>query len=1316
MRRFHLLVPLLASLALAAGEPLTATAWDVRKDAEELLDELSKANGQAGDLIQRTQAMLAEHGDAMIAVSPGEAVPLSTALAERLRSAGLAERFAADLGPGAERRLDELLTTRPDPARLAALARSLPATTAAERAWRLVADLAWDRGAIRFHSLAAGAMASLDEGRRARLAATSDLLTRMPAELPATFERLDVMWRVPLNEVAPQPAGRRRQQAQRTIRPGFAGLASGAVAMADGRSLVMIDHLVGNQLGTRIPLGDTPLPDHVARPETLRDGAVAAGLAGGRIVVVCAGSAGGERWRHTAQAEAVDAISAPVAADGLLAIAYRSNSGERIELRMLALSARDGTPQWDVPVAHLATPRWGADGLASPAVASHALGFAVCSNAGTLALVGHDGQVQRLWTYPTRPDLDMEGQRRGRRGLAASDGATFVATPADHAGLVLVLGPADRAPRAYRGDGADGDVLAVHAGEALISGRQVAMIDTVRLRLRWTAALRLPDAQGLIGAQAVLVAGTDQLALLGRGDGRMIAGRALAEPAAIASADGILVLGDHAAVRGFGDAAAFLERLRNAAAGSQDPRPHAALASVLAGRGEADAALAAWRQALALGGGGEVAQRMARLLRTRISDGGAPAARALDELTALQTHLPGLGEEIALWRAHLRESAGDLAAAATGYAAILTRPDRPLSLADGLSVSLHLLARGGAQRCGQAAVWQPLTRATPSPPMPGQAWRIAAHARGRTVVAGGMVASYANGLLRAWNLADGREVWRRTPQRALLGVQPWREASPLGVAIAVLPGSAAESVGLRDGEILTVLNGKPMRDFDADLRQTVMTLGHGGAFTFTVLGRDGSERQVSGTLGGEPMEPLACDGDILLARTTMPLMPNRSDLRVFAIDVRTGADLWSHVLSQDEERLARTMPLLAAGLVIAADGADLVAFARDGRPAWRLTGRSDLLQSAAQLGRTLWMPAAGGDGLLLDPATGAELAIIPAVATDTPAVISGDSLAVRHTDDRVGVWDLARGRLRCRTASPARPLALRQDAILVLDARGRPQVFDSSTGALRRNLSDAPAEAWAVGERMAVLALAGAERRSLVGIALDGLVVRWSLDLPPGLEIESLVVGPSGPLVRLREGTRTWALQIDEAGVPVAVGGWPAEAAGDAVPLARGALLATPGEVRIQLPGLPPAPEGLRCAALDASRPLREAVAEALPRVAWSATSGPALALLRHGVQLVIVVRSDRPETTLRLVDPAGAVAVDAARALIAGGATRLTIPGGWTLGERWTVPGSPAIAVSTWTPLPSRAPGSPLAVLLDERAGVPWWLLGGWIRVLDPP
>jgi outer membrane protein assembly factor BamB len=1315
VRRYHLLVPLLASLALAAGEPLTTTAWDVRKDAEELLDELGKANGQAGDLIQRTQTMLATHGDALIAVSPGEAVPLSTALADRLRTAGLIGRFAADFGPGAERRLDELLATRPDPVRLAALARSVPATTAAERAWRLVADLAWDRGAVRYHSLAAGAMTTLDEGRRARLAVVADLLARPSADLPATLERLDVMWRVPINEVTSQPAGRRRPQ-QRSIRPGFAAIPSGAVTMSDGRSLVVIDHLVGSQLGPRLALGDVPLPDHVARPEPLRDGAVAAGLAGGRIIVVCAGSAGGERWRHTAQMEGVDAISAPVTADGLIAIAYRASGSERIELRMLALSVRDGSPQWDVPVAHLATPRWGADGLAAPALASHALGFAVCSNAGTLALVGHDGQVQRLWTYPTRPDLDMEGQRRGRRGLAASDGTTLVATPADHAGLVLVLGAADRTPRAYRGDGADGDVLAVHGGEALIAGRQVALIDTARLRLRWTAALRLPDAQGLIGAQAVLVAGTDQLALLARGDGRMVAGRALVEPAAIASADGILVLGDNQAVRGFGDAVAFLERLRSAATGSQDPRPHAALASVLAGRGETDAALAAWRQALALGGGGEVAQRMARLLRARISDGGAQAGNALDELTALQTHLPGLGEETALWRAHLREAAGDQAGAAGGYTAILSRPDRPLSLADGLSVSLHLLARGGAQQCGVGDSWQPLTRTVPPAPMPGQAWRIPAHARGRTVVAGGMVASYANGLLRAWSLADGREVWRRTPQRALLGVQPWREASPLGVAIAVLPGSAAESVGLRDGEVLTVLNGKPMRDFDADLRQTVLTLGNGGAFTFTVLGRDGKERQVSGTLGGEPMEPLACDGDILLARTTMPLMPNRSDLRVFAIDLRTGADLWSHVLSHDEERLARTMPLLAAGLVIAADGADLVAFARDGRPAWRLAGRADLLQGATLLGRTLWMPAAGGDGLLLDPLTGAELAIIPAVATDTPAVISGDSIAVRHTDDRVGVWDLARGRLRCRTASPARPLALRQDAILVLDARGRPQVFDSSTGALRRNLSDAPAETWAVGERLAVLALAGAERRSLVGIALDGLVLRWSLDLPPGLEIESLVIGPSGPLARLREGTRTWALQLDEAGVPVAVGGWNAEATGEAVPLARGALLATPGEMRIQLPGLPPAPAALRCGVLDAARPLREAVHAALPGLAWSSEAGPALALLRHGVQLVILVRSDQPETTLRVVDPGGAVAVDAARALITGGSTKLTIPGGWTLGERWTLPGTPAIAVSTWTPLPSRASGSPLAVLLDERAGAPWWLLAGWIRVLDPP
>jgi outer membrane protein assembly factor BamB len=1323
VRHLLVLVPTLATVALAAGEPLTATAWDVRKDALELIDELNHPSADPGDLLSRAQSLIAAHGGDLIAISPSEAVPISDAVAARMLAAGLSERFARDAGPAAERRLEALLASGGTPPALADFARSVPGTQAAHRAWRRAADLAWDFGRLRLYLEAAtGAGETADALRKPRLAAARQLLASLPAALPDTLDALEMMWRVESanpQATAVPAAGRRRENAAGNG-PGHpsAGICgAGAIAITDGAGMVVVDHLVGSQLGGRIVLGDRVLPPHVARPEATPDGAVAVGLANGRIVLTCVDGSGTERWRRSCGTDGADAVSAPLLVDGAIAVAYRIAGADRLELRLLALSARDGAPLWDTAIGQLAAPRWGADNLAAPSLARHARGMTVCSNAGSFALVGTDGAIRRLWSYPTRPDLEMDGARKGRRGLSAGDGTTAIATPADHAGLVLVLGPDDNAPRAYRGDGADGDVLAVAGGDALIAGRQVALVDTSRLRLRWTAALRLSDPQGMMGDGSALVAGTDQIALLDRRDGHLISGRALGDSSAVTAADGVLVLADANGVRGFGDAGAFLARLREAAAkADSDPRPHAALGAVLAGRGETDAALAAWGKALELGAGPGIAERMARLLRVRVDAGGTAA---LDQLAALTPYLPGMIEELRLWRARLAETAGDRVAAATHYAAAMAAPDRLLPMADGMSISIHLLAAAGAQRCGTVGAWPGLTSVAPPTATPQHAWSATVRVHGRAVLAGDVVSAFADGLLQGWRISDGSALWQRKPQRALLGVRPWRDVAEDGVAISVLPGSAGESAGLQDGDVLLSLNGTPLRDFDRDLRAMVMGMGGGAAFTFEVRSKTGVQRRIQGRLGGEPLEPLASDGSIILARTTMPLAPARTDLRIFAIDAATGTDLWSQALSQNEERQSRSLPLLAGGgIVVAADGPDLVGIERSGTVQWRLTGRADLLAKAQVLGRCLWMPNPTGDSILLDPQTGAELARIPGTAGEDPVLADGP-LAVRGTDGRIAIWDLANGRLRCRSADPGRPLALRGDALLALDARNRPVVIDLQTGAVRRSLTDLPVEAQAVGDNSLHLALAGPERRSLVSISLDGMVIGWSIDLPPGLEVESMRAAGDGLLAVLREGTRTWTLLLDGRGVPLATTGWPTEPGGDASPAGRAALVVDQSTIRALLPSAPPAQTSLRCLALDRSKPLHDAVAAGLPKLAWSSTAAPAIAVAKHDVHLVIAVRRQDADLALRLCDSGGSVAIDAARALVNATGTRLAIPGSWTMAEQWTVPdpaGGPDIAMSAWAPLPSRAPGTPVAVLLGDRDGQPWWLSAGWNRITDPP
>ncbi|HEX3252410.1 MAG TPA: Do family serine endopeptidase [Pyrinomonadaceae bacterium] len=83
---------------------------------------------------------------------------------------------------------------------------------------------------------------------------------------------------------------------------------------------------------------------------------------------------------------------------------------------------------------------------------------------------------------------------------------------------------------------------------------------------------------------------------------------------------------------------------------------------------------------------------------------------------------------------------------------------------------------------------------------------------------------------------------------------PSEEASKLGVnegpgvvVYQVQSGSAADRAGLRQGDVITSLNGAPITDPNT-FRNTIASIGPGTEITLTIK-RDGSERQVRATLG-----------------------------------------------------------------------------------------------------------------------------------------------------------------------------------------------------------------------------------------------------------------------------------------------------------------------------------------------------------------------------------------------------------------------------------------------------------------------------------
>ena len=192
----------LSLLAVLGGTPLdaveaqVATPFEVRKEAQELFDDLKRRGATAGPedgaLLERIQQLMARHGDRLIE-APGArdtAMPLSEVLLNQVRDLGLAERFVATYAPLAKRRAAELHGNEPE---LLTLVRSYPGTPTALAVWRQLADRAWDSGRIgAFLERAAkaedaAATVAGSAARRVRLNQARPLLVEPPGLLPMTL-------------------------------------------------------------------------------------------------------------------------------------------------------------------------------------------------------------------------------------------------------------------------------------------------------------------------------------------------------------------------------------------------------------------------------------------------------------------------------------------------------------------------------------------------------------------------------------------------------------------------------------------------------------------------------------------------------------------------------------------------------------------------------------------------------------------------------------------------------------------------------------------------------------------------------------------------------------------------------------------------------------------------------------------------------------------------------------------------------------------------------------------------------------------------
>ena len=75
-------------------------------------------------------------------------------------------------------------------------------------------------------------------------------------------------------------------------------------------------------------------------------------------------------------------------------------------------------------------------------------------------------------------------------------------------------------------------------------------------------------------------------------------------------------------------------------------------------------------------------------------------------------------------------------------------------------------------------------------------------------------------------------------------------------AVGIVPGGPASKAGLKPGDLITAVNGKPVSSVDQFVG-TVATYAPGDTVTFTVK-RGGQTKQIKVTLGAQPKSPQTC--------------------------------------------------------------------------------------------------------------------------------------------------------------------------------------------------------------------------------------------------------------------------------------------------------------------------------------------------------------------------------------------------------------------------------------------------------------------------
>ncbi len=622
------------------------------------------------------------------------------------------------------------------------------------------------------------------------------------------------------------------------------------------------------------------------------------------------------------------------------------------------------------------------------------------------------------------------------------------------------------------------------------------------------------------------------------------------------------------------------------------------------------------------------------------------------------------------------------------------------------------------------------------------------------MIGGDLVLGYGDGFLLANRISDGKEAWRRTPERPVLGVINRAEGpggiageAATGIPIDVVQGSSAAGAGMQSGDLLTSFLGHPTLNFMRDLRGSVIAMQPRAPFTATVL-RGGRQLELSGQLGGEPVEPLMANRTSVLIWPTQSgalrgaagRFSNKPEGVWFAVhDLATGERLLRYSLSPTNEGGGLPpRPLLTDNdLVLTIEANDLVCLPVRGnadpeniQPLWRLPMGENTIDQVHLLGDgLLWLPEDGRNRItLVEVATGRTRFVLPEDVGATPLLADGDVLSLGD-DNHLSCWDIGLARLRWRTTqSFGHLLAVRGDSVFVFNESNQLVMLDRANGALRRLFGDwVTVEDSRVDRDRLCLHVRHEDRsQSLVLIALPAGTIQWERRLPRGLEVHQLVLGPEAFGCMLGDAQQDDLRLVGNDGVIRQASSLRAHES--VVPTGGQTLASGPDGLRV-LPAALPAP-GAPAPCIEAvdGATLAEAASATPPKLRWQGVGKGAYALARlHGALLVFArVEADGEAVEVRLGDSDPMLEL-LGQALIfqARGVQLAPVPGGWQ------AVGAPVrlnpIEQTSWLgvvrlePPALRLAGAGLLVrgasgAASDGGGGPWWLHQGWRPVVFGP